>query len=51
MPEGSEYPLDVGEEKYFRFRSNGITSAVVKGDGGNTELKWVPVARTGPGEM
>ncbi len=40
---GDYYPMDVGEEKYFRLAGMGIPSVQIVGVSGNATYKYTPV--------
>jgi hypothetical protein len=41
-----QYPMDIGEEKYFRVHHQGITSFSIAGEEGTAAFKWCAVAKT-----
>jgi hypothetical protein len=41
-----QYPMDVGEEKYFRVLNQALKSFRIAGNGGAVAFKWSAVALT-----
>ncbi len=43
---GEYFPMAIGEDFYFRAYDNGITTAWVRGSGGDAKVKYTPSAVT-----